>query len=175
VDSVFFQLCYPKGVMMKEQRARVCALLLLGLCVSTSRAHDEGPLTLSLEYVHQTFLTMMSLSPLFLLSCVVPVRAFPLSQPSCVALLIRMGMSSILHLLAPVVSEPVISGDATCSPVSAVDFVCKSPRQFQPVGHSWSIFLNGTMYATSSIYFKWLSSYSPIFKRTCHHLFLEAK
>ena len=85
--------------------------------------------------------TIFWLSPLFLLSCsachpsfychAVPARAFPLSQPSCVALLIPMGTSSILHLLAPVVSEPVISGDATCSPVSAVDFVFL-PDNFTP-------------------------------------------
>ena len=136
MDYVCLQLCYCKGVMMKEQRA-ACALLLFGLCVSS--AHDEGPLMLSLEHMHQNhnfltvtplFTVMQCLSPSFYCHAV-PARAFPLSQPSCVALLIPMGTSSILHLLAPVVSEPVISGDATCSPVSAVDFVFL-PDNFTP-------------------------------------------
>jgi len=50
-----------------------------------------------------------------------------------------------------------------------------SPRQFYSVGHSWSIYLNEPMYETSSIYFKWHSSYSPISKRICQYLYLQAK
>ena len=153
---------------------RVRSSVVGPLCFHLARARRRSSHVITRIYAPKFSEYDVLVTPLFTVmrgAC----ACFPPLSPSCVALLIPMGMSSILHFLAPVVSEPVISGDATCSPVSAVDFVCKSPRQFQPVGHSWSIFLNGTMYATSSIYFKWLSSHSPIFKRTCHHLFLEAK